>query len=592
MTKQRSKVRFDRRIFAERPRNQLPPPEENSFEQLRALSQWLLLAPVLMFLIFGSGQLALLSNPKIAFADTPSDLRAEYGQWGFLQVHSVKKEIITEIRRDFKGIKEVGEAFSEPVEALHLAWIEEPSSPLIVAALPTILPVEPTIVPPPMEGQQNSFLQEVASTSAISNNSNSLESTPPAIFPTPTILNSPTEPPEPTETPPSVFSPTPTTTASLPTDSPNPTNTPPGTPTTSPTTPPTSVPTLTSTSTPLPPTATSPPTSTPIPTATATQGGGDQDSWWASCYDYRKKVTVVTAGSGVNEGYSARVIFNHSSLVSSGKSRSNGNDVRVVWQSGANAYELDRVVSHDSSWNRSNTQILFKLAAGIPEYSSDGNYYLYYGCSSPGSPLEDPNDVYWYSNRFNTDNALSGWTQRDVENVGDWRVINGHLELESSGRQTDRLPNINHKLVLTGKPVIQGLLVNFEFLMRDNDLITVGLCSNDNSPSGFYVGYSSDRWFNDDDVSDRTGYWASASDTGHSGINLSEDTIYYVKLAWTSSRILNSINGREFQWNSGPSTANYFCFAANSMDAALDDLFIREYVDPEPTSQLGGEETH
>ena len=302
-------------------------------------------------------------------------------------------------------------------------------------------------------------------------------------------------------------------------------------------------------------------------------------------------MTVETAGSGVNEGYTVRLGLNHSSLVSAGKSRSDGDDVRLVWQTDTINVELDRLVRLGSSWNRSNTEIYFKLAAGLPPYSSDGKYYLYYGCSSPGSPPEDANAVYWYSNRFNSDNPLSGWTQRDVEDVGSWEVRSGHLELESVGRQTSQLPNINHKLVLTGRPVIQNLVVNFEFLMRDDDLIAVGLCSNDNSPAGFYVGYSADRWFDNDGVPARTGYWVNTSTTGYSNTSLSLGPVYRPTVAWTSSQILNSFNGNNYQWNAGPSSPNYFCFAANSMDVALDDLYIREYVNPEPSSSLGAEQT-
>lgn len=302
-------------------------------------------------------------------------------------------------------------------------------------------------------------------------------------------------------------------------------------------------------------------------------------------------MTVTTAGAGVREGYTGTLRFDHRSLVSTGKSRSDGSDLRLVWQTDTHLVELDRRVAPNSAWNRSNSEIYFKLAAGLPPNSSDGRYFLYYGCSSPGSPPQDLNDVYWYANQFNSDNALSGWTQRDVEDVGSWEVRSGHLEHESTGRQTAQTPNINHKLVLTGKPVIQNLVVNFEFLMRDDDLIAVGLCSNDNSPTGFYVGYSSDRWFDDDGVPDRTGYWVNGSSSGYSNTNLSMGTIYRPTVTWTSSQIQNSFNGNNYQWAAGPSSANYFCFATNSMDVALDDLYIREYVNPEPVSSLSIEET-
>jgi hypothetical protein len=135
------------------------------------------------------------------------------------------------------------------------------------------------------------------------------------------------------------------------------------------------------------------------------------------------------------------------------------------------------------------------------------------------------------------------------------------LEHESVGRQSAQLPYINHKLVLTGRPVIQNLVVSFEFLMRDNDLISVGLCSNDDSPSGFYVGFSADRWFDDDGVSSRTGYWVNSSNSGYSNTNLSLDKVYRPTIAWTSGQTLNSFNGNNYQ-----------------------------YVNPEPVSSLGGEE--
>ena len=587
MPKERTKVRFDKRIFSERSRNQLPPQQENPLDQMRALSQWLLVVPIIMAVIFGCGQLALFSNTRLAFADSPSSLAAAYDQWAYLPVLAVRDDIIAEIRSDFEGLIEIRETFEQPENKPEFAWVPEDQSPVLVAALPTILPHSPTNVPLPAEQAQESFVTDPVSFPTQPDTANNAFEAPVANTSIPTYPPSATDPPSPTQPGPQ------------PTDTPQPTNTispsgtpsqdPTSTPTTTPA--PTSVPTSTPTTTAPLPTSTLMPSATPTAMPTATATPGDTVGWWNGCYQYRQQVTVRTAGSGVNEAYSAFIIFNHRGLVSSGKSRSDGGDIRILWNSGSNWYELDRVVGNNSSWNRSNTVVFFQLAAGMGAYSSNSNYYLYYGCSSASNPPDDPNNVYWYFNNFNTDNALNGWTQRDVEDVGDWRVINGHLELESSGRQADQLPNINHKLVLTGRPVIQNLLVKFEFLMRDDDLIAVGLCSNDNSPTGFYVGYSKDRWFDDDGVPDRTGYWSGATNTGYSPTNLNLDTVYRTTVAWTSNRIANSFNGMSYLWNTGPSSANYFCFAANSMDAALDDLIIRNFVNPEPVLSLGGEQT-
>ena len=75
------KVTLDDQVFLDRLREGIPPEVEegDSLEQLREFSQWLLVVPLIMLIIFGCGQLALFTTTAAALAESPSSLVAEYG---------------------------------------------------------------------------------------------------------------------------------------------------------------------------------------------------------------------------------------------------------------------------------------------------------------------------------------------------------------------------------------------------------------------------------------------------------------------------------------------------------------------------------
>ncbi len=76
------KVTLDDQVFLDRLREGIPPEVEegDSLEQLREFSQWLLVVPLIMLIIFGCGQLALFTTTAAALAESPSSLVAEYGR--------------------------------------------------------------------------------------------------------------------------------------------------------------------------------------------------------------------------------------------------------------------------------------------------------------------------------------------------------------------------------------------------------------------------------------------------------------------------------------------------------------------------------
>ncbi len=140
MLKHRSKIKFDKRIFLQGPRNQVPVQEESALEQLRTFSQGLLIVPIVIALLFGSGHLALIFNTDIPIDRTNSSLFANYGPWFYFPVRALRDGIINEVKLDFIEKTDIGEVFHEPVPESGRTWLEEPSGPII----PSTGPVVPT----------------------------------------------------------------------------------------------------------------------------------------------------------------------------------------------------------------------------------------------------------------------------------------------------------------------------------------------------------------------------------------------------------------------------------------------------------------
>jgi len=109
------------------------------------------MVPVVMFLLFGCGQLALIIHANIQFQISESNLSAQYGPWEYLSVGPVRSDIIAEIQIDLADDVDVGETFEQPVSEADQDWIEETVSPVVVVALPTLMLATSTPEPPPTQ---------------------------------------------------------------------------------------------------------------------------------------------------------------------------------------------------------------------------------------------------------------------------------------------------------------------------------------------------------------------------------------------------------------------------------------------------------
>jgi hypothetical protein len=103
-------------------------------------------------------------------------------------------------------------------------------------------------------------------------------------------------------------------------------------------------------------------------------------------YPYRQKITLDAGPSAFPVGYTVSAILDHASLVSSGKSRADGGDVRIVYWDSSRWVELDRIPGTNSSWNTTSTSIMFRLQNALNISDSDSNYYIYYGNPAATNP--------------------------------------------------------------------------------------------------------------------------------------------------------------------------------------------------------------
>ncbi|MBN1873600.1 MAG: tandem-95 repeat protein [Anaerolineae bacterium] len=113
----------------------------------------------------------------------------------------------------------------------------------------------------------------------------------------------------------------------------------------------------------------------------------------ADLWNYRRRLFIDNnVGSELPAGYSVKVVVDTASLVSANKLRSDGDDLRVVWDDAGTLVELDRVA--ETAFNTSDTELWFKTQAQIVGDGRDRDYYLYYGNPYAGTPPADPAEVY------------------------------------------------------------------------------------------------------------------------------------------------------------------------------------------------------
>jgi len=128
------------------------------------------------------------------------------------------------------------------------------------------------------------------------------------------------------------------------------------------------------------------------------------DPWWNTNYMFRQRINMTGTSGGMSANYAVKMAFDHSSLVSAGKSQSDGDDVRIVYYNGATNTELSRAIADSSSWNSGSSTLMFKLETAIGANSYDDGYYLYYDRPSATNP---PTNTLSYRYKYTEDLSVT-----------------------------------------------------------------------------------------------------------------------------------------------------------------------------------------
>ncbi len=115
--------------------------------------------------------------------------------------------------------------------------------------------------------------------------------------------------------------------------------------------------------------------------------------WWNTNYQFRRRITVRNTGSvDVPEQYPVQITggINTEKMEIEGTVRRDGNDFRVVYDTGSQFIELDRYLI---DFNTPQTFVWFATVDAIPAGDSDSNYWIYYGNPSAGPAPSDISKV-------------------------------------------------------------------------------------------------------------------------------------------------------------------------------------------------------
>ncbi len=318
-------------------------------------------------------------------------------------------------------------------------------------------------------------------------------------------------------------------------------------------------------------------------------------------YKYRRNIPITAGTAVVPLGYSASLIFDHASLVTAGKSRADGNDVRVLYWNGSTWTQLDRVLDSGSSWNTSTTKIWFKTQAAIGAGASDTNYYLYYGNLGATNPPANKANVFLFADDFEAGN-LSNWTVLG----GLWQIA---TDRPRSGTYSLKYPAeaaadqwILANPALNEANVYVDAWWNFSVLDPLNGVPNIAQVFRADAAAN---GYET----NLEGQSETREGWDMAKFISGTGTLLNTDTISTAAAnAWTRIGIAISgtgmrifkdgvqVNPATGSFNVGTQlTSGNVGFRKDDTGTGawwIDDVVARRYVDPEPTTALGVEQAN
>ncbi|MHA2384947.1 MAG: LamG-like jellyroll fold domain-containing protein [Candidatus Thorarchaeota archaeon] len=326
-------------------------------------------------------------------------------------------------------------------------------------------------------------------------------------------------------------------------------------------------------------------------------------------YGFRKRISISTGSEPVSAGYSTSLTFDHGTLVSEGKSQADGDDIRIAHWSGSSWDEIDRVLDSDSSWNLANTKIWFQIQSGIPASSSDDYYYVYYGDAAAEFPPNNHTNVFQFYDGFEKGD-LSGWDAWNEEAASDDISAVTSPPPPNTGTYSARceIDNVAPPQAMVWENIADetSLFARTHLYLDPSFSISAG----GHVTFMQYVDTST-GWQNQLAVTirdDLTLYiWNAVAGEAYgygTTSTLTTGTWYMFELhatfsatdgevrLWLDGNLEVDVSGK----NTGAGGVDRFCtgfyWASPQTDPNIlyiDDAFLRQYVNPEPTTDLGPE---
>ena len=317
-------------------------------------------------------------------------------------------------------------------------------------------------------------------------------------------------------------------------------------------------------------------------------------AWWNSSWQYRKLITITNNNNSavLPVGYSINLTFNHSGLVQMGKSLANGNDIRIIYN---DSIELDRL--NTTKFNSSNAVIWFSLQKNISASNLDNtNYYVYYGNPQSTNPPNNGSRIFLFYEDF------------EDGDVSDWLVYKGSNVILSVNTNNPFQGNYTLKTTDTVVATIDEFYKTGDFLASDYMIAYDG-----------YVYHALPAAQQEDGAirltlanqSNNTLFVAGIWDLGNEfqtscsspPQNIVNNTWYHVRVILNGTNIASYLfDSNEILLKSSTCPQNATSFWGGTLkfglssysgddDSRHDFLMGRKYLPPEPTANVGLEES-
>ncbi|MFX1432021.1 MAG: NosD domain-containing protein, partial [Promethearchaeota archaeon] len=307
------------------------------------------------------------------------------------------------------------------------------------------------------------------------------------------------------------------------------------------------------------------------------------NNWWNSSYAYRVPLKLVNKYTKeLPKGYSVNVSIDTTNLISAGKIREDGKDLRIVWYNvTSNTWmELHRI--NETNFNAINTRLWFKTQSAVNPNTYDGCYYLYYGCNDCNEPPTNKSKIYDFFDDFTQPDGLaSGWT-----------VINGTWYIDNN-------EYVENQFVVDGRSLINTYMVGNAsievFINSSGGNFGAGVMFRHQNNQNFYtagIGFweyevAIGKWTNDIPY--------TLDNTLDNESVLMDSQWYHLKIEVLGSNYLVYLNG--ILKNNitdidhlNPGQIGLMTWTTNAT-SSFDDLKIRLLVSNEPLILLGIEES-